>query len=285
MEDIYIIKISKLDLNKLKDRGGKMENKIVDFFYFSGTGNTLLVVKKMAETFEKNEITVNLHKIEESNHEDVNLEHTIGIAFPVAVLSTYPFVWNFIKSLPESKGTEIFMVDTLAGFSGGIVGPMREIVKKKGYNPIGACEIIMPPNVFYIQDKETCDKKVQKGLLLAEKYALDLINKKAEWGRVPVLSDVMYLISIGSLKITEIDLHQKWFIFNPNKENCNKCNICIDLCPVENIKTGSDGYPEHDLNCEYCLRCVSFCPRGAMPAKFNYKGKTYRGVKAKEFLK
>ena len=69
----------------------------IDFYYFSGTGNTLLVVKKMAETFEKNGINVNLHKIEESNTEDVNLEHTIGIAFPVAVLSTYPFVWEFIK--------------------------------------------------------------------------------------------------------------------------------------------------------------------------------------------
>lgn len=26
----------------------------IDFYYFSGTGNTLLVVKKMCDTFKKN---------------------------------------------------------------------------------------------------------------------------------------------------------------------------------------------------------------------------------------
>ncbi|MCE5213400.1 MAG: hypothetical protein LLF83_01595 [Methanobacterium sp.] len=53
-------------------------------------------------------------------------DHIIGLGFPIAELSTYEFVWKFIKSLPLSEGTEIFMVDTLAGFSGGIVGPVRD---------------------------------------------------------------------------------------------------------------------------------------------------------------
>lgn len=262
-----------------------MKTELVDFYYFSGTGNTLLVVKKMAETFEKNGIKVNLHKIEESNPEDVNVEHSVGIAFPVAILSTYSFVWDFIKRLPNVSGTEIFMVDTLGGFSGGVVGPLREIVKKKGYKPIGALEIQMPINIFYVQDKKTNEKKVQKGLIAAEKYASDLINGKTEWGRVPILSDTVHLISIGGLKLTGIELHQRWFLFNPDREKCNSCGICLNLCPVENIKTGTDEYPEHGLKCEYCLKCVSFCPRSAIPAKFNYKGKTYRGVKAKEILK
>jgi len=177
------------------------------------------------------------------------------------------------------------MVDTLGGFSGGIVGPMREIVKKKGYDPIGALEIQMPPNIFYIQDKETCQNKVEKGLKNARKYALNIINGESDWGRVPVLSDAMHLLSIGALKLTGVDLHQKWFLFDAEEEKCNKCGICVDLCPVGNIRMAQDEYPKHGLKCEYCLRCVSFCPRQAMPAKFNYKKKTYRAVKAKEFLK
>ncbi|MEG3225568.1 MAG: 4Fe-4S ferredoxin, partial [Methanobacteriales archaeon Met13] len=96
------------------------------------------------------------------------MDHVIGLGFPIAGLSTYDFVWKFIKSLPEANGTKIFMVDTLAGFSGGIVGPLREIVKKKGYQPRGAKEIIMPPNIFYIQDEKTNKKKVEKGLIEAE---------------------------------------------------------------------------------------------------------------------
>jgi len=155
----------------------------VDFYYFSGTGNTYLVVKNMKETFEKCGIEANMFKIEDSEPEDVNLEHTIGLGFPIAELSTYEFVWDFYQCTASSNSTEIFMVDTLSGFSGGIVEPVRKIVEKKGYMPIGACEIVMPLNVFYIQDKVTNEKKIKKGLKKAKKYAKALMKGKAKWGR------------------------------------------------------------------------------------------------------
>jgi ferredoxin/flavodoxin len=263
-----------------------MKMETVDFYFFSGTGNTLLVVKKMQETFQKNGIQVNLHKIEESNPEYVNVDHTIGLGFPIAELSTYNFVWKFIRALPDTNlNTEIFMVDTLGGFSGGIVGPVHEIVKKKGYTPIGAKEIVMPPNIFYIQDDETCHEKIQKGLIKAGEYALDLINGKSKWGRVPVLSDALYYTSIASLKITESSLNQKLLRLETDNEECRMCGICVKLCPVDNITMDEGNYPEHGFNCEYCLRCTSLCPRGAISCPCNYKGKTYRAVKTKEFLK
>lgn len=263
-----------------------MKMETVDFYFFSGTGNTLLVVKKMQETFQENGIRVNLHKIEESNPEGVDLEHTIGLGFPIAELSTYKFVWKFIRALPETdQNTEIFMVDTLAGFSGGIVGPVHEIVKNKGYDPIGAKEIVMPPNIFYIQDEKSCQEKVQKGLQKAEEYVLDIIAGKSEWGRVPVISDAVYYTSIAGLKITESSLNQKLLRLVTDNEECRMCGICVKLCPVGNIIMNKGNYPEHGFNCEYCLRCTSLCPRAAISCPCNYKGKTYRAVKAKEFLK
>jgi len=80
-----------------------MNLKTVDFYYFSGTGNTFLVAKKMEDTFNRNGVKVNLYRIENSKPDYVNLEHTIGLGFPVAEFSTYDFVWNFVKSLPEAK--------------------------------------------------------------------------------------------------------------------------------------------------------------------------------------
>ena len=261
-----------------------MDLKTVDFYYFSGTGNTFLVVKKMQETFQKNGIEAKMHRIENSDPEKVNLDNTIGLGFPVAELSTYEFVWEFVKSLPQSKGTEIFMVDTLGGISGGIVGHMKEIVKKKGYVPIGAKEINMPPNIFYIQDEETNKNKIEKGLIKAEEYANEIINEKAKWGRVPLLSDAVYYTSLLGLKITETDLNQKFMYLTADKEKCNKCGTCVELCPIDNIKIGNDQYPENLMRCQFCLRCTSFCPKDAIPCKFNYECKTYRAVKPKELL-
>lgn len=256
----------------------------IDLYYFSGTGNTLLVAKKMVETFNNNGINANLLKIEDSNPEEVNLEHTIGLGFPVAELSTYDFVWKFIKSLPEANGTNIFMLDTLGAFSGGIVGPLREIVKKKGYNPIGAKEIIMPSNIFYIQEEDVNKNKVEEGLIEAEKYAISLINGESKWGRVPILSDIVYYTSIVGLKITHSDINQKYFHLAPDAEKCNKCGQCVKLCPIDNIIMEEGEFPVNLKECVYCLRCTSFCPKGAIPSPFNYKGKTYRAVKAREIL-
>jgi|NGEPerStandDraft_6_1074524.scaffolds.fasta_scaffold138666_1 flavodoxin len=43
-----------------------MVTDMIDFYYFSRTGNTLLVVEKMRDVFKKNGINVNLNRIEES---------------------------------------------------------------------------------------------------------------------------------------------------------------------------------------------------------------------------
>ncbi len=95
----------------------------IDFYYFSRTGNTYLVVHKMREVWEKQGLNVNLFPLENSNPEKINLNNLIGLGFPVAEQSTYHFVWNFIKRLPEVQGTAIFVVDTLRSFSGGVVDP------------------------------------------------------------------------------------------------------------------------------------------------------------------
>ncbi len=258
--------------------------KVVDFYYFSGTGNTLLIVKKMRYVFEKHDIQVNLHRIERSDPSDIDPEHTIGLGFPVAELTTYRLVWDFVKALPEAHGTPIFMVDTLGGVSGGIIGPMREIVKKKGYSPVGAKEIIMPPNIFYIQEDKVCQKKVERGLQKAGEYALDIIEGKSNWGRVPILSDIVFFISRAGLRLTKSDLNQKLLNLKINKKKCSKCGICIKLCPVGNITMTEDGYPERGYDCEYCLRCTSFCPKKAISCPINYRGKTYRAVKIRDLL-
>lgn len=256
----------------------------MDFYYFSGTGNTLLIVRKMRDVFEEHGIPVNLYRIERSDPNDTDPGHMIGLGFPVAELSTYRLVWDFVESLPEACGTPIFMVDTLGGISGGIVGPMREIVKKKGYSPVGAKEITMPPNIFYIQEDKICQEKVERGLKKAGEYALDIIEGRSNWGRVPIISDIVYYISRAGLRLTKSDLNQKLLNLKINKEKCSKCGICIELCPVGNITVTDDGYPERGSDCEYCLRCASFCPKKAISCPVNYKGRTYTAVRIRDLL-
>ena len=238
-----------------------MKFEMIDFYYFSGTGNTYLTVKKMQQVFEQQGIEVNLRRIEKTPPPlTIAPQHAVGLAFPVAEQGTYPFIWDFIRALPRSAGTPVFMVDTMMAFSGGIVGPVRKILKQKGYMPVGAKEITMPNNLFPVKiNKEKNRTKLEKGLTKAEKYAVSLLEGRSSWGRIPLLSDLM---SLFSQKEWTWKFLRKGYILKIDHDLCTRCGQCAKLCPVENIIM--EGYPVYQERCFFCMRCVAFCPSKAI---------------------
>ncbi len=123
-----------------------MKNVVI--FWFSGTGNSLLVAKKVRDIYVEHGHSVSFIEIRAALQVDLSHYDTVGLIFPVAGQGTYPFVWEFIENLPNGEGKDIFMIDTMGAVSGGIVGPVKRIVSKKKFNPIGALEVVMPNNFF-----------------------------------------------------------------------------------------------------------------------------------------
>ncbi len=213
----------------------------IDFYYFSGTGNTLLVIRKMKEVFESHGMEVNLFRMEKTDPSEVNVSHLIGLGFPVAEQGTYPFVWDFISALPPAQGTRIFMVDTLLAFSGGAVGPVKKIVKAKGYTPIGAKEIRMPNNLFpgkIIPEK--VEKKVRKRARRRRgNTPEDIPAGRSRWRRFPIVRTSLSRISRSE---ASWKFFKRFYPLEIDREKCTKCGLCVTLCPVKNIKMNE--YPE-----------------------------------------
>lgn len=225
-------------------------------------------------------LEVELKKIEHSNPSEIDPDHVQGLAFPVACQSTFLFIWDFLLGLPETDGTEVFMVDTLESFSGAIVGPLRRVLKKKGYRTIGAEEIVMPGNWFPRRlNEQKNEKRLARGLARAEKYAGELVEGSSRWRRIPVLSDVFYWFCSRSMTWDLMAAEGKKY--RVDTESCNRCGYCTDLCPVGNI--GMDEYPIFGGSCQQCMRCIAFCPTGSIsiPGK---QYELYRAVKLKDML-
>ncbi len=251
--------------------------KGIDIYCFSGTGNTLLAVREMAEVLRERGAETRVLALERSDPSAVDLSRTLGLAFPVAAQSTYPFIWDFIERLPPGKGTGVFMVDTLHSFSGGIVGPLRKVMARKGYRPLGAKEIPMPNNFFPGKiDPEKNRAKTAAGLEEARRFAGALLDGSASWGRVPVLSGLLCRFARSRL-ITGY-LRKRGEKFRVDETACVRCGLCARLCPVGNISPPTD-LPVFAARCQLCMRCISFCPTGAIavPGK-NYEA--YRAVEA-----
>lgn len=49
-------------------------------------------------------------------------------------------------------------------------------------------------------------------------------------------------------------------------DKCNKCGTCIDMCPLDVLHCGSNGYPymKYRDDCWYCDVCTFLCPRQAI---------------------
>ncbi|QTA38046.1 4Fe-4S binding protein [Thermosipho ferrireducens] len=62
------------------------------------------------------------------------------------------------------------------------------------------------------------------------------------------------------------------------KENCIKCQICVNVCSVENaIYFEEDGYPFINNNiCTRCGICMRKCPQNAI--RPNYENPLLRGI-------
>ena len=54
-------------------------------------------------------------------------------------------------------------------------------------------------------------------------------------------------------------------------EKCTLCGFCEKICPVDNIKVGDK--VDWDNHCEGCLRCINYCPVGAIEYKTYTEGK------------
>ena len=252
----------------------------LDFACFSGTGNTLRVARRMAETFRQRGVTVRLHRMEATDPGALGSGGAVGLACPVAAQGTYPFVWAFVRALPPGAGRPAFFVDTLAHFSGGLVGPMRRIVAARGYRPLGACEIRMPNNFFpWFVSAETGARKVARGLDRAGAFANALLDGRTRWGRVPLLSDAMGLSSQSGWAWALLRRVRRLKL---DAEACTKCGLCARLCPVANIRQ-EDGPPTFGSRCVLCMRCAAYCPAGAVTSGFGARAR-YHAVEATELL-
>lgn len=254
--------------------------EIIDFYYFSGTGNTYLIVEKMAEVLREKGVTVNLFRMETFNPENIDISHTIGLGFPVAVQTTYRFIWDFIEDMPDGMGAEVFMVDTLAQFSGAIVGPLKKFLQGIGYKTIGAKEIIMPSNFLPKTIDEAKDEEIRKkGIQEAEKYAKEILDGRAVWKDQTIIADVFASICKGQFAWNMLAKEGKKF--RVKEDVCKKCSLCVKLCPVGNIEMNE--FPRFLQKCQQCMRCISFCPANAI-YMINKKNVPYRAVKSGELL-
>ncbi|MCA6071513.1 MAG: EFR1 family ferrodoxin [Endomicrobium sp.] len=260
-----------------------MKIKTVDIFFFTGTGNTLLAAKKIADALESNNCVVAINDMAKTNPQKINLSNTIGIGFPVACWNTFPIVKKFIDNLPQANGAEIFTFTTMGDSSLNAAANFGDILKNKGYTLIGTRGFLMPNNFIAVQKEEKNILKRERAYFEMEKYAKDLADGTTKAGKTNLFFKICFAVSGFITDRWNGNLFQKIVKFRVVNHRCSKCGLCVKICPVQNISIKNGCPVFNGKKCQVCMRCISYCPQRAI--KSFLINKTYRALNDEEIKK
>ena len=237
----------------------------IAIYYFSGTGNTELTVKKWQSEASKHNIDCQLFKIEENPKEEVDVSSfdKIGIAYPIhafnAPKNVNKFV-NLIKKVDEKKDAFVIMVSgEYMNLNHSSDNKLARILKRRNLIVNSEYHYLMPYNMIFrhtekraFQMYETMNALVP---LDVEDYLLT--NKSHKLKKHHLVGWLTW-----TFRIEQVFAPVNGKTFKINKKKCVKCMMCVKNCPTNNIEFVDGKFKFHN-HCLCCTRCSFNCPTNA----------------------
>ncbi|MCL2109680.1 MAG: EFR1 family ferrodoxin [Oscillospiraceae bacterium] len=227
-------------------------------FYFSGTGNSLYVAKKLAEGLGSGEL---YSMAGEPLAGQIGGEgRKVGFVFPSYFGNLPRVVKKFIGEINIHPDTYIFGVVTMgAGLGKGSVSALEKALSANGNTLNYGAGILMPGNYIikynpmFLGRAAKADRRIAKisGEINAGK---NLIKKNS--------------LTFDNLYNNIALLDESFFV----DEKCTGCGECEKICPVSNIIL-VENKPKWQHHCEHCVACIHWCPSEAIQYGAKTKGR------------
>jgi len=247
-------------------------------FYFTGTGNSLAVAKRIADGLSA---AIVVPMLKGDAHTYINEEtEKIGLIYPIYMNAVPRVVITFIKDLKLISGTYVFAIATHGGIPGMSGLYLDKVLKKYKINLDAYYEIKMINNT---------PKGVAPKLLMKLNWELDITTRKIN----NMLTEVNSSVENIANKITNREnttfqdltsiskrmsywlMNLMWYISGKSTpklnflldECCIGCGLCEKVCTTKRIKMNKDKPEWINENCNFCYACFNYCPVQAIGVK------------------
>ena len=248
-----------------------------DIYYFSGTGNSIVVARDITEKINGKLIAMTSVMREESVEPAADV---VGLVFPVYYATNdcgIPLVvGRFVKKLENLGSKYIFAVCTCGYMPGTTIENLRKAIASRGGK-------LAAGFILRMSSKKLGERKQQK-MRVNRKKKLEAICKYVNARREGEFETrgLLRKILLAPLRALEkpIFMYRYKKLSNTSRksfselipladasfqanENCTGCGTCVRVCPVNNIEI-VDGKPVWLHHCENCYACYAWCPKNAV---------------------
>lgn len=244
-------------------------------FYFTATGNSLYVAKRLGGE---------LYSIPQMMKEEIRefSDEVIGFVFPCYGFDAPRMVRDFIQN-SKFKANYFFAVMTYGNKAAAGLMQLEKIANNMGIVFNYTNEVLMIDNylpVFKIEDQLKKESSKQTEEKLAE-IIIDIKIRQQHLTHKGVVSEIVSKATSKFIKKYHCGGGDKRFIV---QEHCNGCKVCEKVCPINNIRVGRK--PEFLHNCEGCFACIHHCPQTAIHLKLERNSTRFinRNIQLQEII-
>ena len=229
--------------------------------YFSGTGNSNYVAKRIADAL--GDALVNLNdRIKASDTSSVETGERVIIVTPTYAWRIPRIVRDWLLKT-ELRGARLaWFVMTCGSEIGNADRYNRDLCTEKGLACMGTAQIVMPENYIAMFSAPQADEARQ--IVAKAEPSIDRAIAAIQRNQpfAPTRNNLYDRFMSGPVNL----IFYKFFV-NADaftvSDACISCGQCAKRCPMNNV-TLKDGKPVWGKACTHCMACICYCPVSAI---------------------
>ncbi|MCP4152280.1 MAG: hypothetical protein GY757_31370 [bacterium] len=228
----------------------------IDLYYFSGTGNSLAIARKLGEKLDNSRL-ISIPRV--TDGENSISGDIIGIITPIYMHRAPHIVVDFIKKIKSAK--YIFVAFPGGGQLGKGLTVTKSLFDSQNLKLSAMFNFPMPDNYTPYggtpADKQVAFLKNAEAKIIEMASIVNDLKEHFDSAYTSFFKTHIHpgiLYAMGYPRINIMD--GNFFI----DENCNGCDICQKVCPVNNVSM-ENKKPVWNNKCQQCYACLQWCPK------------------------
>ncbi len=232
-------------------------------YYYTGSGNTLSVAKKVAGRLGNTDIK-SIYTLKENAHVPEEYDR-VGIVTSTWFIRPPRIVKEICERLEIKPSQKVFIIATCGGYDGFVLIDLKKILQEKTASLVQTFMLPMPPNHIvgfspmpdwivriYLRHEKKATIKIAESIIQGKKTK----NRKGRGRKAWNWCSRVFNLRLG----VDRDSTEGGFY---TTDACTKCGICEKICHAGNIHLTDNGVEwEHD--CQQCMACIMWCPQKAI---------------------